>query len=275
MSLISFWGTVHGQAGTTSNLVSVASMVSLEYNLRTMISQTQWSRSTLETSFLKREFKGGMLSFSDTGLDALERLAKSNRLSPEIIPDYTTSLLKERLDLLMGSEKPNKSMFENMNSVLSTILDASKQQYDLCMVDVHSGTQNNTTHQVLKESDLIVVNLNQNIHVLNRFFNKEDWLDVLDEKPYIIVLSQYDPQSHYNVKNIRRRFNCKKPIFTVPYNTDFRDACNDQNAIEFFLRARNFSKNHESSYYVEEVRKLTSEIVRLVNSEVQEKIKGA
>lgn len=268
MSIVSFWGTVHGQASTTSNVISTASILALEYNLKTMITQTQWSHSTLESSFIKANPKEGLLTFSDTGIDAIERLARSNRLTAEKVSDYTVSVLKQRLDLLVGSSKPSISMFEDIGNVLDIIFAAAKEYYDLCLIDVHSGTQNEVTKKVLNESDLIVVNLNQNIHVLERFFNKKDYLDVLDNKPYIIVLSQYDHKSQYTVKNIKRKFKCKQPIFTVPYNTNYRDASNNQAVIEYFLRARNFNKKNPNYFFIEELRNLAEGIIKLSNKDL-------
>lgn len=268
MSIVAFWSPVHGQAGNTSNLVATSSMLAVEHNVKTMVTQTQLSHSTLESAFTKKSNKGDLLSFSDTGLDALERLAMSKRLTDDKVADYTITVIRDRLELLVGSSKSNQGMFKNIDSVLDTIFKVSSKYYDYCMVDVHSGTKNQMTKRVLNEADLIVVNLNQNIHVLERFFSKVDWLDVLDEKPYVIVLSQYDSKSRYTVKNIQRKFKCKTPILTIPYNTAFRDACNDRNVIEFFLRANNASKSNPNFYFVNEVEKLVNEIMKLTQVQV-------
>ncbi|MFD5853169.1 hypothetical protein ACFWGC_23745 [Cytobacillus pseudoceanisediminis] len=262
MSIIGFWGTVHGQVSTTSNVIAISTMLALENQIKTMITQTQSSHSTLESSLVKGTNDGGLLTFSDTGLDALERLARSNRLTPDKVSDYTLSLLKGRLELLAGAVRPDASTFDNISEVIDLILAVAKECYELCFIDAHSGTKNDITKRVLKESDLIVVNLNQNIHVLNRFFQKDDYLSELDSKPYIIVISQYDPKSHLTVKNIQRKYKCKAPIFTVPYNTNFRDACNQQNVMEYFLRARNFTKKHPDYFFVNEIRKIANAIVK-------------
>lgn len=268
MSTVAFWSPVHGQAGNTANLIATSSMLAVEHNNRTMVTQTQLSHSTLESAFTKRTTKGDLLNFSDTGIDALERLARSKRLTDEKVSDYTISVINGRLELLVGSSKPSKTMYENIDSVLDTIFTVSSKFYDFCMVDVHSGTQNKMTRRVLDEADLIVVNLNQNVHVLDRFFNKEDWIEVLDEKPYVIVLSQYDPNSHYSVKNIQRKYKCKKPILTVPYNTAFRDACNNRDVVEFFLRTSKAKKNNQNHFFVTEVQKLIKEIMKQTQQQV-------
>lgn len=265
MSTVAFWGPVHGQVSNTSNLVAASSVLAIEEDVRVMITQTQLAHSTLESAFLKDQDEGDLLAFSETGLDGLERLARSKRLTAEKVADYTIPVLQGRLELLLGSAKPRNMIEANTNSVLDTIFTVAKEHYDYCFIDVHSGTQNMMTKRVLDEADLIVVNLNQNIQLLNRFFNKEDWLEALDYKPYVIVLSQYDPASQYSVKNIKRRYNCKQPILTVPYNTAFRDSCNDRNTIEYFLRAKNFTKNNENAFFMKELKKLVNQIISSTN----------
>ncbi|MED4400327.1 hypothetical protein [Metabacillus fastidiosus] len=273
MSTVAFWGPVHGQVANTSNLVAASSVLAIEKDVRVMITQTQLAHSTLESAFLKEQDEGDLLSFSDTGLDALERLARSKRLTAEKVADYTIPILHNRLELLLGSARPKNMLQDNTNSVLDTIFTVAKKHYDYCFIDVHSGTKNSMTKRVLEEADMIVVNLNQNIQLLNRFFNKEDWLEALDNKPYVIVLSQYDPKSQYSVKNIKRRYNCKQPILTVPYNTAFRDSCNDRNTIEYFLRATNFSMKRENAFFVGEIRKLVYEICN-ITSKLQQSENG-
>ncbi|MEI4927543.1 hypothetical protein Q8G50_34050, partial [Klebsiella pneumoniae] len=78
-----------------------------------------------------------------------------------------------------------------------SILDAVKSYYNLSMIDVSSGTRNVLTNAVLATSDVIVVNLNQNIAVLEEFFKNEN--PTLMDKQYVIALGQYDRHSKYNV----------------------------------------------------------------------------
>jgi hypothetical protein len=263
MGQVSFWGSAHGQVATTANVIASATMIGLEYTIRTMVAHTHWSRSTLEAAFLKHASLGddSLTSFADTGIDALERLARSGRLQPEIIKDYTKPILKERLDLLMGTTKPDESLFSHINEVIRNIFYTANQYYDVTMVDMNSGVKNELTNTMLQSSDLIVVNLNQNIALLERFFSKEDWPDVLNEKPFLLVLGQYDRNSKYTATNIARRFRYKAPIYTVPYCTDFMDACNDRSVLEFFLRNRNVNKQHDNYFFIQEVRKLGKAIL--------------
>ncbi|MDQ0271213.1 hypothetical protein [Cytobacillus purgationiresistens] len=267
MSIISFWGPIQGQVSTTSNLIAASLILALDKeNKKTIITQTEWSKSTLEYAFLKEENENDIFTFSDSGIDALERMAKSHRLTSEKLMDYTKAILRNRLDLLTGSTKTNKEMFEGMSGILEMVLSLSKDCYDYTLVDLPRGSANSMTKKTLQNSDLIVVNLNQNIHVLESFFKKKDNLEILEGKPYIIVLSQYDPESRFSVKNIQRRYKIKQPIYTIPYNTDFRDTMNQQNVTEFFLRAKNFKKGHQNFYFISEIRRLAAGIDRALNT---------
>ncbi|MFD1736224.1 hypothetical protein ACFSCX_06555 [Bacillus salitolerans] len=268
MSTVSFWSPTNGQA-TTSNLILVASLLSAEYELKTMMTQTH-AQSTLESAFLTSS-QGSMVDFSDSGIDALERLARSNRLTHDKVANYTKSVLTNRLDLLAGTSKPNFVKSESIHDVLETIIEAAKRYYDLLLIDVNNGTDHELASKVLQKSDLVIVNLTQNVNVLDQFFSKD--IEQLQDKKMLLVLSNYDVDSRYSEKNIRRRYHCKSPILTVPYNTDYRDAFNDKKVLEYFLRARK-QKAANNHFFVNEVRKLAKEILKLSDIEMNDEIRG-
>jgi hypothetical protein len=271
MGQVAFWGSAHGQVGTTANVIATSALIGLEVSLRTLVAHTHWSRSTLETAFLKNEiYEDSLVNFSDTGIDALERLARSGRLSPDIIRDYTKPVLRERLDLLVGTSKPDEALFWNLNEVIQSIFATANQFYNLTLLDVNSGSQNALTNTVLASSDLIIVNLNQNLSLLERFFSKEDWPDELNDKKFLLVLGQYDPDSKYTAANIARRFRYKDPIYTVPYCSGFRDACNDRNVVDFFLRNRQAGKGQENHFFFQEIRKLTKAMLDHLSIDMEE-----
>ena len=268
MNQIAFWGNVHGQVGSTSNVIAAATMIGIEYSTRILVGQTQWSLSTLESAYSVLSTGLNRTSFfTDTGIDALERLARSNRLSPEMISDYTVPIINERLDLLMGTSKPTEPLYENMRDVITSIFSYADQCYDAVLLDMHSGNKNSITGALLETSDVIVVNLSQNMTLLERFFSKQDWPSALYNKPYMIVLGQYDPNSKYTAINIARRFDYKEPIYTIPYCTDYKDACNDKRVLEFFIRQRNVTRKHENFYFIQEIRRFVHALMTKVGTD--------
>lgn len=259
MGQIAFWSHRHGQSGNSANMIAVATLIGMEYMTRTLISHTHYAMSSLESTFLKEKATAANdLEYSNFGIDALERLARSNRLTPNLVKDYSDTILRDRLELLRGTAKPSEELFSSIHDVIQSILDAVKGYYNLSMIDVSSGTRNVLTNAVLATSDVIVVNLNQNIAVLEEFFKNEH--PTLKDKQYVIALGQYDRHSKYNVANIKRMFKPKAPIFTVPHCTGFMDALNDKSVVEFFLRNKNVGGNHDNHYFMSEVRKLAKGI---------------
>jgi hypothetical protein len=264
MGQVAFWSKRHGQTGSSANIIAVSMLIGTEYLTKILISHTHWEMSTLETTLLKDKklSEGYGQDYTNLGIDALERLAKSNRLVPTNVKDYTVPILRDRLDLMIGTSKPFEEMYVSVNGVIGSILRAAKSYYDLSFVDVNSGTKNVLTNSVLSSSDLIVVNLNQNINVLNEFFKEIP--EFLSDKKYLIVLGQYDPDSKYTVANIKRMYKCEAPIFTIPHSTGFMDACNDKSVVEFFLKNKNVRPKHENSLFMVEVRKLVIGIMDAV-----------
>lgn len=247
MTTIAFWGPRHGQVATTSNLIAVATGIALKHQLSTLVSHTHWNRSTLEVAFKKFETSGDLyMAFSDSGLDSLERLAKSNRLDDEAIRSNTAPLIQGKMDLLHGTSKPDESSHQQISNAMPRILEAADKAYDLTFVDVNSGIGNELSDVVLQSSDLIVVCLNQNVSLLDNFFNKREYHGALNDKKFIIVLGNYHADSKYSAKNIARKYGVKQKIYTVPHCSSFMDAINDSNALDFFLRNRNVSKKHET-----------------------------
>ncbi|MCX7920454.1 MAG: hypothetical protein N3B21_00305 [Clostridia bacterium] len=248
---IAFWSNVHGQTATTSNMVAVALMTALEYRLKVLITHNHFEKSTVETSLVDRKYvKYELMDLANSGIDALARFIKSNKLDKENISNYTTTLLKNKLDLLMGTSKTNKELYVNdLNNVIDLILESAKEFYDIVFIDVSSGN-NELSSKILQHSEIIVVNLNQNINVLDDFFDNHK--DMVDKSVFLI--GKYNADSRINKKNIMRRYGIKKNIAVIPYNIEFSDACSEGRAIDLFMRNLAVKKDDLNYMFIEEVR---------------------
>lgn len=264
MGQVSFWGVQHG-LGVTSNTAAIAALIGLEYDLRSLISQPQWSDSTLERSFSKtiNQYNRRFLEVSGTGLDALERAVRSSKLERETIKNHSLMIERDRLDLLSGSEKSDKTLFERSNELFNIVFQRAQEYYDALLLDVHSGLNSPSIVDTLRNSDLIVVCLNQNINVLDKYFL--NYYKSLPEEvrriPQLILIGQYDPDSKYKVRNIAAKYKFKCRIAAIPYNTSFRDHFNDGDVKGFFARNGSVSSTHENYYFIHEVRKVTELIL--------------
>ncbi|MEX3624887.1 hypothetical protein [Viridibacillus arvi] len=247
------WSPIHGQGATTSNTVSLASVFSLEHKRRSLLTHTQLSYSSMESLFGKKRIGEG---FEQTGISALERLMKSQLLKSDAVIDYTETIYQDRLDMLGGSSKGAET------GLLEAVLHVTKDIYDSVWIDAHSGLRTPTTLAVLKSADLVLVNLPQNRFVLDEFFSGDGIPEVLKNKPYIILISEYDADLELSIRKIKRQYNVKKDIFPILYSERFKNASNNEVLSEFFFRQIGLGKKSPAYNFIQSIQAATSHIAR-------------
>lgn len=276
MPIVSFWNPVESaQASTTSCIAAVSAMLPAKCKYRTLVTQTHYSDFSLESAFFNMEKLGnkGSLDIADTGVDALDRLLRSNKLAPENIANYAKPKYKgERLEILYGTFKNDLDSYSRILETFPIIIDYANQFYDIVLVDLNKGANEQEINKILQKSDLIVLTLSQSILSLRKAFKAMDTLKILQEKPIIPVIGKYDRFSKYAPKNISRAFNYKKKIYTLPYNTQFFDACNDGTLSEFI--SANIKADpalDRNGYFISETGKLADVILENLSSKLVSK----
>ncbi len=262
-SSVVFWSPVPGQTGNTTNLLATSALLGLEFTTRVLVvSLLQSRRPSLEQGFIKRQEWQERTQKVDTGIDAVERLAVHRKLTPEMIRDYTRPLLQDRLDLLTGSDKPDKVFAPALKEALPLILETAKRFYPLILLDGGSGTGSGWTSCLLQQADLVVVSLNQNRNVLDRFFRRPP--PELTGKKLVLLLGQYDAHTMSTVGNLNRRYRGAGPFYPVPHNSGFMDAVQEGHAVDFLFRNRSIPRDHENTHFMCSVRALAQVIVEQV-----------
>lgn len=268
---IAFWSNVHGQTATTSNLVAIALMTAMEYRLKVLLAHNHFERSTLESTLLDRGYLDNeQAGLSEHGIDALARFIKSNKLDKDNISNYTTSILSKKLDLILGTSHTNKALYlRDLNTVIHQILNLAQAFYDLVFMDVSSGN-NELSNKILAGSDIIIVNLSQNMNVINDFF--ENFTGDLGK--CVFVIGRYDSNSKFNKKNLMRKYNIKKNLCVIPYNIEFSDACSEGRAVDFFLKNLQAKKDDLNYGFMEEVRNAVRLILSMAGVDLATKKLG-
>jgi len=263
---VSFWSNYH-QIGTTHNMIAIAVLTALEYRMRILMAHNHFNRSALEYAFVDRKYIIHELTdLSDTGIDALSRVIRFNKLEKNDISSYTTTILKNRLDLLSGTRNTNKEIYtNNLKDVIQMILQSAAKYYDLVLVDTDSG-DNDISARIIEKSDLVIVNLNQNVLVLEDFLNC--FGDIKDKA--MIILGRYDENSKYNLRAIKRRFGFDN-IHVIPYNICFADACCESGAIDFFLRNLNVEKDDYNYPFIKAVKEAAKAVLTQLGIDVEQK----
>ena len=275
MPIISFWGTENSaQLATTTTVAAVASMLPIKYHYKTLVTQTHYGDMSLESAFFNMDKLGnkGSLDIADTGVDALDRLLRSNKLTPENISNYAKSILKGRLELLYGTFKNDVDSYSRILETFPLIIDYASQFYDIVLVDLNKGYDSAEVNQILQKSDLIVLSMSQDRQMIKKIFKSMDTLKILQEKTIIPVLGRYDKFSRYGTDNIRRTFNYKKKIYTLPYNTQFFDATNEGKALNFFIENANADiATDRNGFFLSEVSNLVDAIIEAIKPKLTDR----
>lgn len=265
---VSFWSNYH-QLGTTCNMTAISIMLALEYRLRILLTHNHFNKSALEYAFIDKKYiRHELVDLSDTGIDALSRFIKFNRLEKNEVSSYTTTILKNRLELLSGTRNTNREIFtNNIRDVIQLILDSAGKLYDLVFVDTASGN-NDITQKILEKSDLVVVCLNQNILVLEDFLSN---CNDIKEK-IMIIIGRYDENSRCNLKAIKRKLG-RIEVHMIPYSIEFADACCESNAVDFFLKNLQADKDDFNYFFIKAVKEAAISV--LTHLGIEQELKRA
>ncbi|WP_410768607.1 hypothetical protein [Fontibacillus sp. BL9] len=226
MSRIVFWD--YGHDGSAELAAAGAVCMALAYPGRILLLNEEQGGTGIEAGFsFPDHIRGGDIqSLPEYGMDALQRLAANQRLTPGNFSDYTYPVIKDKLDLVSGfgvMAKKNPAMHEES---LRLLYSAAEQAFD--MVFTRSKHPPNYADLHIR-----VVALRQNRLELERFFDEFAHGQPASPLADAIVLQHYDPQSRWSAANIRRRFESKIPMFPIPYNTEFMDAWNNRNILKY------------------------------------------
>ncbi|MCM3126690.1 hypothetical protein ACFQ3J_03350 [Paenibacillus provencensis] len=256
MSTVVFWSPVNGR-GTSSHLILSALMITLTHHVRVLSMHMNKNGDSIEAALPVREESMDHMTniFTITGWDALLRLHLSGNLTRDKFRDYTVPLSRQ-LDLLPGARvQSSLDVNEEYAKYIPSVLKTASEVYDLVMLD--AGNRDRMERDMMKDADVVVVNLDQNLRVLENYFGDTELKEQLESKKVIVTVGQYDADSHCTVNNIKRRFNYKHPVVAVPYCTEFKDAWNRRDVPSYLQQNMNLDKkNGQRGEHASSIREL-------------------
>lgn len=233
-----YWSPIHGQAGTTTSLLTMASYVALKTNNKSILLHNQLQHNTVEHYL-------GVFSANrqDYGIDPLIAEIVNNRLMPNEIHNYAISLLKaNRLDCLTGTSHGERTLHKDIIHLFKNLIELSNKFYDNVFVDAHAGMYHKFTEVFMETADIIVVCANQNKFIL------EDLLKDVPEdcmEKVIVNIGYYDPNTNMTLGNIKRKYKFPE-VMGTPYNKKIQMAANLGKLHQFIfenLEAKEYDEN--------------------------------
>lgn len=199
------------------------------------------------------------------------KIAKSNRVTPELIKDYTKIIYKNRLEVLYSSSNSDLSVDEQMECYKTIILNSSKY-YDYVFVDLKKGMSFQVLEEILDISAVIVLNTEQGTNTIIDFFRMKEMQKYIKGYKVIWNICKYDSKSKYNKKNLNRTFWKKQPIYSTSYNTLLFEAVTEGTLPELLLRIRTVKNDGESMEILKEGKELV-EGIQVRQQELQMRMK--
>lgn len=268
MPIITFWSNNEKAIGQTVSAVLASTVMAIEQNYKILLISVDINNNRMEGCFgalesnkeiVKNLVKTTQINL-DSGVKGLMKLADSNRITPEIIHDYTKIIFKNRLEVLYSptniSEENEKTKI--MGHMKNIILNASRY-YDQVIIDLKKGFKYAEQLEILNMSDVIVANVDQNIQTIEKFLSQEE-INSMQNK-LIWNICRYDKNSKYNTKNLSRTILKGQNISSTCYNTLVLDAAQEGAIAELLLRLKTIKNEDDNKVFMEEIKQLNEKIL--------------
>ena len=270
MAIITFWSNGIEQTGKTMSLVAIATNMAIEHNAKILIVSTTDNETTLSNCFFKKtkdaENNNPFVQKTknlaiDNGMMGLAKVAKSNKVTPETIRNYTRPIFKDTLEVLLSGTTEDKS---GLAEYYPEVIRQANNYYDFVFVDLDSNINQTLQNQILKYSNLIVANINQKLSSVERFIEDRKNNEFIASNKTIVLIGRYDKFSRYSAKNIARYVGIRHVPITIPYNTLFYDYSEEAQIPELFLsfaKNKNMDKDDRNYTFIDEVKRAQKAII--------------
>jgi len=267
MPIITFWSDSDKTIGQTVSAAAVATVMAIEYNYKVLLLSADFNNTSMEKCFGSQESNNAIVKSLvnmpqinlDSGITGLLKMAENNRVTPEIIHDYTKIIFNNRLEVLYSPI----NLFERKDEInflmqMKNIIVSASKYYDYVLVDLKKGYKYSEQIEILEISDIVIMNVEQKEESL------KSWKKIEELKSFIhkIVFNicRYDNNSKYNIKNLSRKVLNQQKLCGIPYNTSFFEATQEGKIAEMFVRLKTIKEENENILFVEKIKLLIETI---------------
>ena len=264
MSIVTFWSGTDEQCGNTSSSLAFATQTAIEHNMRVLLISTSLNDSIIKDSFWKPTTNNGLglfsvnrkLAFEANGVEGLDRVIRSNKISPDIITDYTKIVLADRLEILLGIEG-TQGQFDLIKDRYSQIIQLAGKFYDMVVVDLDRKIGKQAEQDILNISDIVIAMVTQRAKQIEKVKKIILQNNILNEKKTILAIGKYLPDTKYNAKNITRNILKKRDLINIiPYNSLFFEATQEGKVIDLFLSFMRLREKDQNFTFIQELDRL-------------------
>lgn len=266
MSIVTFWGSGKEQVGKTLAVVAIATNTAIEHNKRILVVSASYNNDTLKNCYWNEGTTKKTSIFRtkagvelDNGIEGLAKIIQSNKISPDLITDYTKVVFKDRLEILLGFEEKTLCTSEEVAKIYSEIIQTAGRYYDMVFVDLDNEINEIGANEILNRSDLIIAMASQRMASIKMIQEKKA---ALPPNKVMLLVGRYDRKSKYTIKNLTRMLGEKKELLTIPYNTLYFEATEEAGVPDMFLKFRKLTDTEDrNGFFIQEVKRASDAII--------------
>lgn len=265
MPRIVFWSPYENMTGNTHTAVAVSTLMGMTHKVTSLLMQANQNSRKMESSFTPYEElkQSGVFENSNIGINALVRLISSNKLTADSIQNYAKPVLKERLDVLYGMSADDTDGYKQIITNLPYMTRKADEIYDLVFVDMPKSIKKKSIMDTVADAEIVVPVINQDAVKFSDFFDIISTNEVLKDKTKIIVIADYEESSKFNVRNIKLKYRVKEPLYVVPHNYMFADACNSGAVVDYLYKNINADPRDYNGNFIFQTLNIVNEIVNI------------
>lgn len=273
MPIVTFWSNTRKTTGQTIGVSSIATAMAMDYSYKILLISADVNDNQMEKNFGIQQNNEGLLKSLmtsapkmdlDSGIDGLLRLARTNRLAPELIKDYAKVIINNRLDVLYSPNLVGNDINEMLSCLKKIIMNAARY-YDYVFVDLKKGINLPIIWEILDVSDIVIYNTSQTNEQMRNFIKYPKFQNMVENNKIIWLINKYDSDSKYDAKHIAKDIWKKDIIYTIQYNTALFEATQEGRLANFLLDIRSSKGKNKNSYILEEIRIIIKHIINLFN----------
>ena len=275
-SVITFINNLYEESGKTISLVAIATYMAINYNEKILVISTTNKEDKIKSCYFEEQqvkklrlgLFGDRTSTIDTesGIEGIAKMVRSNKLTPEVITNYTRVVFKDRLEIILGYQPKEEKQADidvtEIDEEYPNLISIAKMYYDRILVDLDNNLSEELRQRIVDHSDLVIVNTSQNLNSIKKLKTKKENSPLLQSSKTLILVGRYDKFSTYNAKNITRFLGEKNQVLTIPYNTLLFEASNEAGVPDLFLRLKRISDiDDRNAIFMQEVKRATENII--------------
>ncbi len=260
---ICFWSPVRGVAGVTTNMACISALLAIGKKGKTMVLENHYNIRGIGDILMEQEavdaFREHGEYHSCYGVEYLLKRIYSGEPGEKLIHHAAVPLLFSSMFYIPQGRIVNREVFDyEFRMVYDLLFRALESHSDYIFIDTETN-RNLSSNIILSQSDLVVVNLPQDMEQMSLFFREQKSL----QEKAVYLIGSYQEELSCNLSCICQQFHIPKGrIGIIPYNMEMQDAMGNGHLLQFLNRNYFQAEDSQNEYLLRYAKRAARMIMR-------------